>query len=134
MANPSRRHPLAVTLVPLALALAGCGDGLRLVPVTGTVTLDGLPLADATVVFRPEQGRLSAGTTDAEGRYVLRYTDEKAGALPGAHTVQIVTVAATDDATAPAREKVPARYNARSELRAAVSADSPTHDFELVSK
>lgn len=128
------RIPFAVTLV--ALALTGCGDGLGLVPVTGTVTFDGAPLAGATVVFRPGHGRLSAGTTDAEGRYALRYTDDKAGALPGEHTVQIITVTddSDDNAASRARERLPARYNMQSELRATVSADSPTHDFELVSK
>ena len=134
MSHGSHRVLSAAILAVSALCLAGCSDGLKLVPVTGTVTLDGLPLEGAKVVFRPVQGRLSAGTTDAEGRYTLRYTDEKAGALPGEHAVQIATVADDEESSAPPREKLPARYNLTSELRATVSAASPQHDFSLDSK
>ena len=128
-----RRVAAALVAVP-TFCLAGCSDGLNLVPVSGTVTLDGVPLKGANVVFRPEQGRLSVGTTDAEGRYTLRYTAEKAGALPGGHTVEVVTAVNDDDSADPARDRVPARYNVRSELRATVSAANPTHDFALDSK
>lgn len=135
MSHGSHHTVAAAFLSVSAICLFGCSDGLQLVPVTGTVTLDGLPLVGASVVFHPEQGRLSAGTTDAEGRYTLRYTDEKVGALPGEHTVQIATAADDDeDSSAPRREKLPARYNLTSELRATVSADSPQHDFALDSK
>lgn len=134
MPHGCRRRLAAAILALPALCLAGCSDGLNLVPVTGTVTLDGLPLEGASVVFRPEQGRLSSGKTDAEGRYTLRYTDEKAGALPGEHTVQIATAADDEESSAPPREKLPARYNLTSELRATVSTASQQHDFALDSK
>lgn len=121
-------------LVVLVCGLAGCGDGLELVPVAGTITLDGTPLEGATVIFRPERGRPSSGTTDALGKYALRYTDEKAGALPGEHVVEVRTVRETDDEGRPPPERLPARYHARSELRATVSAASSTHDFVIESK
>ncbi len=59
----------------IAACLAGCGgDGLQLVQVNGTVTLDGQPLVGAAVIFHPDGGRPSVGETDSEGRYSLKYT------------------------------------------------------------
>lgn len=59
------------------IPLSGCGGAGRpkLKQVTGTVTLDGAPLADATVVFQPvdvdggKYQRPSRGTTDANGKF-----------------------------------------------------------------
>ncbi|MCA9268343.1 MAG: hypothetical protein KDA41_07720, partial [Planctomycetales bacterium] len=61
-------------------AACGCGsDHPRTYAVTGTVTFDGAPLADAEVTFIPRagQGRHSSGTTDAQGVFHLRtYTPD----------------------------------------------------------
>jgi TolA-binding protein len=40
--------------------------------VSGAVTLDGKPLADATVEFRSAKGVVATGKTNAEGSFVLR--------------------------------------------------------------
>lgn len=74
--------------------LAGCGgpdDQPELGMVSGTVTKDGEPLADAWIEFHPDTGRLAAGRTNAEGKYTLQYTNEAAGAKVGTHTVKIGT-------------------------------------------
>lgn len=127
--------PAAIFSLALLVAMAGCSDGLNLVGVSGTVTFDGRPLEGATVVFRPKQGRPSAGTTDAQGRYVLRYTAEKRGSLAGEHTVSITTaVNASDDTASTSKEIVPARYNQKSTLKAMVDFSHRTHDFALESK
>jgi hypothetical protein len=116
--------------------VAGCGDGTDPVSVEGVVTLDGSPLVGATVMFRPEEGRPSAGTTDAEGRYRLRYTSERAGAVPGQHVVSITMLddGGDDDAPKKKREPIPARYNAKSELVAEVTGSKVKADFALESK
>lgn len=83
------RSVLATAGLGIAL-LAGCGDGgPELATVTGQVTDGGTPVPDASVEFIPQEGRLSVGETDAEGRYTLHYTVEKEGAVLGAHTVKI---------------------------------------------
>lgn len=124
-------RPSLVVLLPVVM---GCGYATELVPVVGTVTLDGAPLEGATVIFRPRQGRPSSGTTDAVGRYELRYTDELAGALPGEHVVEVLTARGDDGSGPPSREKLPARYHARSELRATVSKTGTAHDFAIESR
>ena len=81
-------------------ALGGCRDsGLpEVVPVTGSVSFQGKPLAGATVTFFAKEGKLAAGelafgTTDAEGHFRLRSqagpTEALNGAIAGEHRVTI---------------------------------------------
>jgi hypothetical protein len=71
----------------LALALAGCARGP--VPVEGKVTMNGKPVAGATVVFIPEQGGPEAGAqTDDEGRFRLTGTKTE-GIMPGEYRVTV---------------------------------------------
>lgn len=77
--NVSRGALSVLTL----MALAGCNNNPAnypdTAPVTGTVTVDGQPLAGASLTFVPASGRPSSGTTDSSGKYWLRYT----GAIEG---------------------------------------------------
>jgi len=87
--TPLRSAGRLVAAIALA-ALLGCGQkGPRLVPVTGTVTLDGQPVADAGVLFMPvEGGPPASGTTDQQGRFRLR-TVNREGAVAGKHRVAV---------------------------------------------
>lgn len=75
------------------MASVGCDSGSKdkLVPVTGTITQNGAPLAGANVTFMPKEalGAPSGGQTDASGHFELQYNDGRAGAVPGAHRVII---------------------------------------------
>ena len=81
---------------PLALAgLVGCGSGesrYKLVPVTGTVTLNGKPVADAVVSFAPQEGneRTTPGvdSTGPSGNYKLMFKG-RSGVAPGKYKVTI---------------------------------------------
>ena len=98
--------------------------------VSGTVTLDGKPLADARVIFEPaEGGRASTGLTNAEGKYELIYIRKDKGAKLGPHLVRI-SVTNPDAAN---RELLPARYNAQTTLRADVKPGSNEINFTLTS-
>ena len=123
--------------------VSGCGGpppGPDLGTVTGTVTLDGKPLADASITFTPANGRPSVGTTDASGKYTLSYTIQKPGAMLGKHKVTITTQkpASGGEGDEPAvrgrEELLPAKYHAESELTADVQAGPNTIDFALESK
>lgn len=129
----------ALSFALIALCLTGCGDGLGLVPVSGTVTLDDKPLSGAEIIFRPVDGRPSLGVTDAEGKYTLRYLDDQNGAVPGKHQVSISTagdaaVSGGEDGNTKKVERVPAQYNSKSTLEVEVSSSNtgPT-DFKLQS-
>lgn len=127
---------LTCLVVVGSLALqTGCGgtsDMPDLGKVTGVVTLDGQPLSGAQVQFAPPTGRPSTGETDASGSYNLRFTADEPGAIVGSHTVRINT--AVDGRDDPSTERVPARYNSKTELTAQVEEGKNEIDFDLQSK
>ncbi len=59
--------------------------------VHGRVTLDGKPLAGATVLFTPVVRGLrhSDGITNENGEYILKYIREEKGATVGKNSVRI---------------------------------------------
>jgi hypothetical protein len=114
----------------LLAVFAGCGQGgPEVAPVSGRVTLDGMPLETADVIFQPEGSKSpSFGRTDKDGRYELGYKRGVAGAIIGPHTVSIAVN--TEITRGP--QLVPARYRINSELRREVeSGKDNVFDFEL---
>jgi hypothetical protein len=103
----------------LAAIAGGCShrpDLPPLAPVSGTVTLDGQPLAGARLEFIPElskgtKGPPSLGTSDQTGHYELTTLRQK-GAAVGFHKVKIIAEGPAGGA-ADARPKslIPPRYN-----------------------
>lgn len=125
--------------------LLGCGDsGPRLVPVTGVVTLDGKPVADAGVMFKPA-GSLppASANTDVQGKFSLA-TLNKPGAVLGEHQVSIVKQETTGvgdfGAVGPGGAQVkwivPKKYGVpeTSGLKATVTEDKHDFQFNLSSK
>jgi len=105
----------------------------ELADVTGSVYLDGKPLAGAQILFRPHaegmQGAKAgpaAARTDEDGRHRLRYASDTFGAPVG---VCIVTITAVDDR---GMEVVPLRYRDRTEKRT-VESGGNSFDFQLSS-
>lgn len=141
----------AVGVLGLAL-LSGCGGGgIAPIPVEGTVTLDGKPLANASVVFLSKQGgRPAIGKTDASGHFQLKTVKANDGAVPGENVVTISVVpdnlyetrtryvddAAVDAKMAKLKPVVPVVYSNREKtpLKVMVSKDNRTFKFELKSK
>jgi hypothetical protein len=91
--------------------------------VTGRVTLKGQPVEDAIVVFEPKSGRPSSGKTDADGRFVLYYSEAYTGAVPGEHTVRVSKMEGEAG-----QELIPERYNFGSTLTETVTKEGP-NDF-----
>jgi hypothetical protein len=126
--------------VTLTMMLSACSKNeIDLSQVTGVITLDGQPLESAQIEFTPEAGRISIGTSDAAGRYHLRYTNERNGALHGKHKVSITTaLPPVQEEGAPwtkgRKELLPARYNSKTELTAEVKPGKNDINFELTSK
>ena len=91
-------HPagkFAAVVCGLACVLAvGCGESSKYAQVSGSVTLDGKPVENATVSFLPKgSGRPAGGNTDANGVFELTTDNPGDGALAGRY---IVTVTAVD--------------------------------------
>jgi hypothetical protein len=111
-------------VLPLIL-FAGCDDGIKVVPVTGTVTLDGKPLPLKSVYFFPDRasetlGNGAGGYTDPDAKYYLianlgGATADQRGAPPGKYRVTVaepaipLTAENFKDMTAPSTDSdVPA--------------------------
>ena len=81
------RLPLAA--IGLLASLSGCS---KLVPVEGVVTLDGVPVSRATIVFLTADGDAGqiqpTGSTNDDGKFFL-HTKTDLGALPGKYKVFI---------------------------------------------
>jgi hypothetical protein len=120
---------LPVCFVLLVMSFAGCGKtGPEVVPVTGRITLDGKPLANADVVFQPDGSKPpSAGRAGADGRYELVYKRGVMGGMVGSNTVRI-TISSDVVANPP---NIPARYNTETELTKEVKSGPNEINFDL---
>jgi hypothetical protein len=146
-----RRRFLLGFVMVLAL---GCG-GQKFAPVSGVVTLNGKPLANASVSFIPESPKdatealpASAGKTNEKGEYTLETMTGKTGALVGKHKVMI-SIQATEvqdrdtrppkesrprGGGPPMEEKIPTRYNSATTLTFDVpSGGTDQANFDLKS-
>jgi hypothetical protein len=91
-------------------------------------------VTDASLTFEgaKEGEPPSLGKTDASGKYELYYSRGHKGATIGEHAVQIRTYQAeSDENPTPKKETIPARYNAKSELKKTVTRGNNNIDFEL---
>ena len=150
----SKRSFLFATVATCLLCLIGCNTGDSNVgSVTGTLTVDGEAIADALVTFMPTTGRASAGFTDENGFYELKYVARQNGAVVGEHKVYITSEHepdpdySLDEEAEPKKkkkkkkkkvlkEKLPAKYSDRekTKLTATVKSGSNTIDFDLITK
>jgi hypothetical protein len=85
-----------IGLRAICLLLCACGctpatNNPTTFPVSGVVTLKGKPLADADVVFVPENqgGQAAFGKTDATGTYKLTTFAPGDGAVEGKYKVKV---------------------------------------------
>jgi hypothetical protein len=115
--STARRATIVTSLMLASVGLVGCGDS-SLVPVEGTITLDGRPLVGATIalehVDREVEKRVFAGDTDGSGHYVISPVESgSTGVPPGEYRIVIRSVKAppgADEMTELPPEPVPSAY------------------------
>ena len=145
---------VCIMLLSVTVSAIGCGDARENVDTTkvsGTITLDGKPLAGTSVHFIGEGGKfVGVGTTDPEGKYTLdrgSIPGEK-GAMPGTNQVYLsmgdsaseeppIVFPAPSAAPQPKKGLIPAKYT--DPTKPALTFDVPERgtesaDFELSSK
>ncbi len=135
----------------VAVSLAGCGEKTGTLPISGKVTYQNKPVANARVTFHSKSGaRPADGLTDSAGRFQLGTFMAGDGALPGEYGVTIngsgtdvlkppsVEINGAEAYTPPKeadlKSSIPAKYllPEKSGLKAVVQADGPkTFDFDL---
>jgi len=123
-------------LLAVVITCSGCGQANEnLASVTGTITLDGHPLADAQVVFSPVSGgTTSYGRTDEDGQYEMVFSDYESGAWLGVNKVQVSTGDVDGEGGPGKPERVPVTYNRNTALSEEVIAGENVFDFKLDSK
>lgn len=115
-----------VCLTGVLLTALGCGTKLPV--VAGTVTLDGEPLANATVLFLPQDPVQppAQGVTNDAGKYTLNQLAATDGIQLGNYSVRIATYRPesrdVDPPIPSVTERVPVKYNLETELNAVVTA------------
>jgi hypothetical protein len=121
------RKYLGTTTVLAIFLSIGCGDGLNLGTVRGTVTKGGQPQSKLWVRFdSAEGGRPAEAVTNNQGQYELAYTGKKKGAPVGQHRVTLMSGGEIDGR---GNELTPRKELFRGEVE--VKSGSNTLDFEL---
>jgi hypothetical protein len=135
-------------LVLAALAGCGGGDALPREAISGTVSLDGRPLKEGVIQFMPAvtttDGGTVAGGSILDGKFEV---PRDQGPTPGQYSVTILSGGAGEEQLPPgtmpgegpkkpAKEKIPAKYNAQTTLTAEVKKGGPNNafKFDLTSK
>jgi hypothetical protein len=119
-------------ILAACLVAGGCsnsGDRPDLGEVSGTVTLDGQPLANASIAFCQPGFRPSIGSTDSKGHYELIYIRDIKGATVGTHTVKIKCFGEPGQQV----KRVPRKYNDESKLTQQVKPGQNVINFDLKS-
>lgn len=123
-------------LTILLVSQSGCDQGTH---VSGVVKLDGQPLSEARVEFIPTSntGRIAIGQTDSDGKFQLATSKSVSSVFPGEYKVKVTTSITTGTSDADLKttpEKVPAKYNKRTELARTVEDGPNQLDFELLTE
>jgi len=141
---------LIVAISLVSLGLAGCGgEGVsgpeKLVPVTGTLKLKGVPLAGATLSLLPiatTKGTGGFAVTDAEGKFVLKHASGQEGVEPGSYVGVVSLMLKPDGKPVPtgesamdhgAKESIPVKYTSAdtTSIRVTIGETAPPLDLDL---
>jgi hypothetical protein len=150
MARNLRGCSRATVILIVGLLGPGCsqeGDELPREAVSGTVSLDGQPLAKGTIRFMPAQGggqvaAVEGGGMIDEGSFSI---PREGGLVPGNYQVAVYAGGAgaaskgangpVTGGAAPNKESIPTKYNSKSTLTAEVKkGDANSFKFDLTSK
>lgn len=135
-------HRVQFWILIALLPLAGCGAKSDRLEITGSVTLNGVPLDEGSIRFTSlGEKRISSGAVVQQGEY---YIPQENGLTVGTYHVEITA----PDANAPPvmvqvvpgkrgmptqPDRIPAEYNINSKQRVEVTEDGDNHFvFDIV--
>ncbi|MGC4007383.1 MAG: hypothetical protein QM811_31370 [Pirellulales bacterium] len=110
------------------LAFLGCGNAEGLVPVSGTVTIDGQPLKMGNIRFVPEKGRPSGGTIDENGRYTMTSRVPGDGVSAGTLMVEVTSNTAKGKTV---HWLIPQKYSDYKTSGEKVTVDGPNDNLDI---
>jgi hypothetical protein len=88
------RRPIPWVCALAWVVLSGCGgnsDGPPTVPVSGSLAIDGKPVAKGSVHFHPATGRPATGIVQ-DGRFTLTTYQDRDGGIAGINKVAVEVV------------------------------------------
>ena len=134
------RFGLSATVCACLLLMSGCG-GASSAALHGTVTLDGAPVTNGSIVFFPVAGEgPKASAAIEDGKYTIPAEE---GLQPGVYRVEVSWHKSTGRKIPSAdpgimmdetKEAIPARFNTDSTLTAELTAGQAQKDFALTTK
>ncbi len=137
------KSAMVIGILALLAGVTGCGGSDR-GDVSGTVTLDGTPIDNGTIVFVPEGGggvdaHPKAGAKIIDGKYLF---EPGFGPYPGKYKVEVTwdkktgKKVSTGDADTrdETKQMLPAKFNTATTLTAEIASGKSTKDFQLLSK
>ncbi len=132
-------YALTGALLLITVCIGCSNSDIETASVKGKVTMDDKPLANASVVFIPENGRPAGASTDDEGNYVLTFSGDRQGAMLGKNIVKISTLSDPSETEAGeiipgTPETVPIQYNAETTLEFMVEQKENIANFDLSSE
>ena len=143
------RGVLALCFAAMMVAVSACdgsADGLPREPVSGTVTLDGEPLAAGAIQFFPKQAggvAVSGGSTVEDGQFSI---SREYGLVPGSYKVAINASESSNGDSKKKGQKsrkkststkdiIPAKYNSETTLTAEIEKGCSSRlKYDLQSK
>ena len=121
--------PTTVLGCILAIA-AGCNDGRPTrVPVSGTVLIDGKPLAGGSIMFVHPESRSSGSAIDANGHFQLTCYVPGDGAILGKHHVKVTACESLSERSN--RWLAPKKYADPNSSGLEVEVTEPKDDLEI---
>ena len=136
--HAQEQFSIRCTLLPLAIAVVasvGCGAKTDRLPLSGSVTLDSLPLDNGSIHFTSidSEKLIATGAPIEDGEF--RIPGDK-GLPPGTYALEI---SAADPHIPPgaltATERIPAEYNVNSKQTIEISQEGDNHFvFEILTK
>ncbi len=129
--SPAGRAHVAVGAASAVvfLALAGCGGGPKIVPVSGSVYIDGQPLTYGHVQVIPTGWRPASGRIGGDGRFVLTTTTPNDGCALGTHPVAILAGESLTPETM--KWHAPQKYSDIKTSNLTVNITGPTDDLKI---
>ena len=119
----------------LIAGLVGCGDGRpSRSPVSGLIKIDGAPLKEGSIGFKPVAGGRAARGRIEAGRYTVTTYTKGDGLPDGEYFVTVEAFEALSETKV--RWLAPKRYSVRktADLRATIKEETDSLDFDLTWK
>jgi hypothetical protein len=117
-------------ILAVLFTMTGCSEsGPSIVPVSGTVTIEGQPLTYGHIQVLPKGWRPASSRISSDGRFKLTTTVEGDGCAVGTHAVAILAGESLTPETT--KWHAPKKYSDSTTSNLTVTITGPTNDLKI---